>query len=44
VRCWANARRKVYEHHKSYLQISSLALALMNYLYNIERRAMKSSG
>ena len=44
VRCWAHARRKVYEHHKSDLQISSLALALMNYLYNIERRAMKSSG
>jgi hypothetical protein len=44
VRCWAHARRKVYEHHKSDPQISALALALMNHLYDIERRAMKSSG
>jgi transposase len=41
--CWAHARRKVYEHHESDPQVSALPLALMNQLYDIERRAMKMS-
>ena len=41
--CWAHARRKIYEHHKSDPQVSALPLALMNQLYDIERRAMKMS-
>jgi len=41
--CWAHARRKIYEHHESDPQVSSLPLALMNQLYDIERRAMKMS-
>jgi len=39
--CWAHASRKVYEHHESDPQASALPLALMNQLYDIERRAMK---
>jgi transposase len=41
--CWAHARRRVYEHHESDPQVSALPLALMNQLYDIERRAMKMS-
>ena len=41
--CWAHARRKIYEHHESDPQVSALPLALMNQLYDIERRAMKMS-
>ena len=41
--CWAHARRKVYEHHETDSKASSLPLALMNQLYDIERRAMKMS-
>jgi hypothetical protein len=41
--CWAHARRKVYEHHESDPQVSALPLALINQLYDIERRAMKMS-
>jgi hypothetical protein len=39
--CWGHARREVYEHHESDPQVSALPLALMNQLYDIERRAMK---
>jgi transposase len=41
--CWAHARRKVYEHQESDPQVSALPLALMNQLYDIERRALKMS-
>jgi hypothetical protein len=41
--CWAHARRKVYEQYESDPQVSALPLALMNQLYDIERRAMKMS-
>jgi transposase len=41
--CWAHARRKVYEHHESDPQVSALPLALMNQLYDIERRATQKS-
>ena len=41
--CWAHARRKVYEHQESDPQVSALPLALMNQLYDIERRALKLS-
>ena len=41
--CWAHARRKVYEHQESDLQASALPLALMNQLYDIERRATQKS-
>jgi transposase len=38
--CWAHARRKVYEHADNDTEASSLPLALINKLYDIERRAM----
>ena len=41
--CWAHARRKVYEHQESDPQVSALPLALMNQLYDIERRATQKS-
>ena len=41
--CWAHARRKVYEHQESDPQVSALPLALMNQLYDIERRATHKS-
>jgi hypothetical protein len=41
--CWAHARRKVYKHQKSDPQVSALPLALMNQLYDIERRATQKS-
>jgi hypothetical protein len=41
--CWAHARRKVYEHQESDPQVSALPLALMNQLYDIERRAIQKS-
>jgi hypothetical protein len=40
--CWAHLRREVYEHHKRDPQVIALPLALMNQLYDIERRAMMS--
>jgi hypothetical protein len=42
--CWAHARRQVYEHHESDPQVSALPLALMNQLYDFERRATQKSG
>ena len=41
--CWAHARRKVYEHQETDPQVSALPLALMNQLYDIERRATQKS-
>jgi len=41
--CWAHARRKVYEHQETDPQVSALPLALMNQLYDIERRATPKS-
>ena len=41
--CRAHARRKVYEHHESDPKVSALPLALMNQLYDIERRATQKS-
>jgi len=41
--CWAHARRKVYEHQEYDPKVSSLPLALMNQLYDIERRASQWS-
>ena len=40
--CWAHLRREVYEHHKRDPQVIALPLALMNQLYDTERRAMMS--
>jgi len=37
--CWAHARRHVYEHQDNDKTISAYPLALMNQLYDIERRA-----
>jgi transposase len=37
--CWAHARRHVFEHQDNDLQLSAYPLALMNQLYDIERRA-----
>jgi transposase len=37
--CWSHARRQIYEHQENDLQVATLPLALMNQLYDIERRA-----
>ncbi len=37
--CWAHARRHVYEHQDNDKTVSAYPLALMNQLYDIERRA-----
>lgn len=40
--CWAHARRHVYEHQDNDKSVSAYPLALMNQLYDIERRATGS--
>jgi hypothetical protein len=40
--CWAHARRHVYEHQDNDKSVSAYPLALMNQLYDIERRAAGS--
>lgn len=40
--CWAHARRHVYEHQDNDNSVSAYPLALMNQLYDIERRATGS--
>lgn len=37
--CWSHARRHVYEHQDHDTKVSAIPLALMNQLYDIERRA-----
>jgi transposase len=39
--CWSHARRHVYEAKDVDLTVSATALALMNQLYDIERRALE---
>ncbi|MFO0180501.1 MAG: IS66 family transposase [bacterium] len=41
--CWSHARRHVYEHQDHDKNVSALPLALMNQLYDIERRALQWS-
>ena len=41
--CWSHARRHVYEHQDYDKNVSALPLALMNQLYDIERRALQWS-
>jgi transposase len=41
--CWAHARRKVYEHQHYDANACSLPLALINKIYDVERRASKMS-
>jgi transposase len=41
--CWSHARRHVYEHQDNDRQVAALPLALMNQLYDIERRASQWS-
>ena len=41
--CWSHARRHVYEHQDHDKNVSALPLALMNQLYDIERRASQWS-
>jgi transposase len=41
--CWSHARRHVYEHQDNDRQVAALPLALMNQLYDIERRAAQWS-
>ena len=37
--CWAHARRHVYEHQHNDVTASALPLALINKIYDVERRA-----
>ena len=37
--CWAHARRHVYEHQHYDATASALPLALINKIYDVERRA-----
>ena len=41
--CWAHARRKVYEHQHYDANASALPLALINKIYDVERRALGMS-
>lgn len=41
--CWSHARRHVYEHQSNDQKAASLPLALMNQLYDIERRCAQWS-
>jgi len=41
--CWSHARRHVYEAREVDLNISALPLAMINQLYDIERRALEWS-
>ncbi len=38
--CWSHARRHIFEHQDNDRSVSALPLALMNQLYDIERRTM----
>jgi transposase len=37
--CWAHARRKVYEHQHNDATASAIPIALINKIYDVERRA-----
>ena len=39
--CWSHARRHVYEAKDVDLEVSAMPLALMNQLYDIERRGLE---
>jgi transposase len=41
--CWSHARRHVYEHQDNDPRVAALPLALLNQLYDIERRASQWS-
>ena len=41
--CWSHARRHVFEHQNNDKEVAALPLALMNQLYDIERRAVNLS-
>jgi hypothetical protein len=41
--CWSHARRHVHEHQSQDIEVSTFPLALMNQLYDIERRGLKLS-
>jgi transposase len=41
--CWAHARRYVYEHQHNDANASALPLALINKIYDVERRAIGMS-
>ncbi len=41
--CWSHARRHVYEAREVDLNISAMPLALINQLYDVERRALEWS-
>jgi transposase len=38
--CWSHARRHLFEHKDNDTSVSTLPLALINQLYDVERRAM----
>jgi transposase len=41
--CWAHARRKVYEHQHNDATASAIPIALINKIYDVERRATSLS-
>lgn len=41
--CWAHARRHLHEHQKNNMEVAALPLALINQLYDIERRGANLS-
>jgi hypothetical protein len=41
--CWAHARRHLHEHQNNNMEVAALPLAIINQLYDIERRGANLS-